>query len=87
MSELENKVNQITNLPTDVFKAAVVMSLSDPSVRIVPLSMTEASAEFDRWLAEVKAQAWEEGCQSAVRNITFADRDVLDVNPYQGENK
>lgn len=61
MSDLENRVSQTTNLPTDVFKAAVVMSLSDPSVRIVPLSMAEASAEFDRWLNEVKAQAWQEG--------------------------
>lgn len=43
-------------------------------------------AEFDRWLAEVKADAWEVGYKSAERNIAFPDRYVLDVNPYrQGE--
>jgi hypothetical protein len=43
--------------------------------------------EFDRWLAEVKAQAWEE----AVRHIKFVSWDEIEIlkeNPYRhGENK
>lgn len=41
-------------------------------------------AEFDRWLAEVKAQAWEEGYDSG------AERNYMDSpsNPYrQGEEQ
>ena len=40
-------------------------------------------AEFDRWLAEVKAQAWEEGLTSAFE-VSWGTRPA---NPYrQGEN-
>lgn len=35
--------------------------------------------EFDRWLAEVKAQAWDEGYSE--------DSGFLGNNPYRGENK
>ena len=33
------------------------------------IDQVEADAEFDRWLAEVKAQAWEEGCSWGVSNF------------------
>ena len=38
-------------------------------------------AEFDRWLAEVKAQAWDEGYVSS--DDYYGEHD----NPYRGENK
>ena len=49
-------------------------------------------SEFDRWLAEVKAQAWEEGCrwgavefQSLERKLYDEDKvEVTDAdNPYR----
>lgn len=48
----------------------------------------QARAEFDRWLAEVKAEAWDVGYKSGLRNAVFNDHDVMDVNPYrQGEQE
>jgi hypothetical protein len=38
-------------------------------------------AEFDRWLAEVKAQAWEEG------HGAFYEAGRGCPNPYRGEDK
>ena len=59
--------------------------------RGTPLRSEDKLREYvalDRWLAEVKAQAWEVGYKSAERNIAFPDRYVLDVNPYrQGEEQ
>ena len=49
----------------------------------------EFGAEFDRWLAEVKAQAWEEG-QSSMKKVlsVWPKQHHLPINPYrQGENK
>jgi hypothetical protein len=43
-------------------------------------------AEFDRWLAEVKAQVWEEGYTAGDADAHTENR--LDMaNPYRGENK
>lgn len=39
------------------------------------------NAVFDRWLAEVKAQVWEEGYNAKWAETWFED------NPYRGENK
>ena len=40
--------------------------------------------QFDRWFAEVKAQAWEEGYRDRAIDIV---RDGITANPYrQGEN-
>ena len=46
-------------------------------------TLDDAEQEFDRWLAEVKAQAWEEG-----KTAGFEDAwGTRAVNPYrQGEN-
>jgi len=45
-------------------------------------TVEEITAEFDRWLAEVKAQVWEEGYNAKWAETWFED------NPYrQGENK
>lgn len=41
---------------------------------------------FDRWLAEVKAQAWEEGLQAKFKRLENDDSVSL-TNPYRGENK
>ena len=42
----------------------------------------QADAEFDRWLAEVKAQAWEEGYETgSVRSYGDSPN-----NPYRQEN-
>ncbi len=41
--------------------------------------------EFDRWLTEVKAQAWEEAYTEGYRHGT-CDVEPSD-NPYRGENK
>jgi hypothetical protein len=40
-----------------------------------------AKAGFDRWLAGVKAEAWDEGYVSS--DDYYGEHD----NPYQGENK
>jgi hypothetical protein len=40
---------------------------------------TQADAEFDRWLAEVKAKAWDEGYVSS--DDYYGEHD----NPYQGD--
>jgi hypothetical protein len=45
-----------------------------------PESAHEAEPQFDRWLAEVKAQAWDEGV-AAHRRYDYPE------NPYRGENK
>ena len=49
--------------------------------------LMEGTEAFSRWLAEVKAQAWEQGYKSAERNAVFPDRYVLDVNPYRQEEE
>lgn len=43
------------------------------------IDQVEADAEFDRWLAEVKAQAWEEGYNAKWVETYFYD------NPYRRE--
>ena len=50
---------------------------------------TDTKAEFDRWLAEVKAQAWEEGKQVAEDHyVPGIDCDCFPANPYrQGEER
>ena len=48
---------------------------------------TYAGAEFDRWLAEVKAQAWEEG-HSQPWELGEGGYALKAVNPYrQGETE
>jgi hypothetical protein len=44
-------------------------------------AMVGNTESFDRWLAEVKAQAWDEGYVSS--DDYYGEHD----NPYQGENK
>ena len=41
----------------------------------------DAEGRFDRWLAEVKAQTWEEGYNAKWAETWFED------NPYRGKNK
>lgn len=41
----------------------------------------EKGAEFDRMIAEVKAQAWDEGCKAEAGAGLFE----LLANPYRGE--
>ncbi len=45
----------------------------------------QADGEFDSWLAGVKAEAWEVGYKSGIRNTVFPDAYVLDINPYRQE--
>ena len=40
--------------------------------------------EFDRWLNEVKAQAWEEGCSWGVSNFHIL-KDSYKTNPNREE--
>lgn len=47
---------------------------------------------FDRWLAEVKAQAWDEGFDAGERDVfehelTHWDDSDCIQNPYRKENK
>ena len=42
--------------------------------------------EFDRWLAEVKAEAWEEGCQSGWERQWQTD-DEITFNPYRQQTQ
>ena len=46
----------------------------------------KAEAEFDRWLAEVKAEAWQEGWDigaSTVVNYALNGSPSLPENPYE----
>jgi hypothetical protein len=48
--------------------------------------------QFDRWLAEVKAEAWEEGFDAGERDVhehelTHWDDSDCIQNPYRGEAK
>lgn len=44
--------------------------------------------EFDRWVAEVKAEAWDEGYSKAWVDDCGYPAGLADpVNPYRGENK
>ena len=43
---------------------------------------------FDRWLAEVKAQAWEQGATTIVATMVMNGSNDLPPNPYrQGEEQ
>jgi hypothetical protein len=42
-------------------------------------------AEFDRWLAEVKAQAWADGYTAGTHD--WRTESLTTPNPYRGENK
>lgn len=41
--------------------------------------------EFDRWLASVKAEAWDEGFLLATRNNPNKPHPMLRMNPYRTE--
>ena len=48
----------------------------------------EEDGEFDRWLAEVKAQAWEQGATTIVATMVMNGSRDLPANPYrQGEEQ
>ncbi len=50
------------------------------------LDEAHAKSEFDRWLAEVKAEAWEEGWSTGRDVWTDRQATAEDMNPYrQGE--
>jgi hypothetical protein len=46
----------------------------------------EADAEFDRWLAEMKAQAWEAGYVAGDADAHTENR-LDSPNPYLGDDK
>ncbi len=46
---------------------------------------SEAKAEFDIWLAEVKAQAWADGYTAGTHD--WRTESLTTPNPYRGENK
>lgn len=57
-----------------------------------PHTATDGEAEFDRWLAQVKADAWDEGFRTCdqvwteTADITTPDEYRTDpTNPYRGE--
>ena len=52
-------------------------------VREAYASWSDAYPEFDRWLAEVKAQVWDEAYTEGYRHGT-CDVEPSD-NPYRGE--
>jgi hypothetical protein len=47
----------------------------------------EARKQFDRWLAEVKAQAWEEGNKQAHQDIDGEWPTSYTSNPYREGEK
>jgi hypothetical protein len=65
---------QLPLLPTEAIRDATVSmsgGLSSPEL-------------FDRWLAEVKAQVWEEGLEAKFKRLEGDDSISL-PNPYRGE--
>ena len=48
-------------------------------------SWSDAYEEFDRWLAEVKAQAWEEGYTQGSKDMY--DGDFPTPNPYRQQTQ
>lgn len=45
----------------------------------------ESRIEFDRWLAQVKAEVWDEGFLLATRNNPNKPHPMLSYNPYREE--
>lgn len=43
----------------------------------------EVSGQFDRWLASVKAEAWDEGAESAYYDPEIRDQVNYPDNPYR----
>lgn len=61
---------------------------ADRVEHILGLSREQIRAEFDAWLNEVKAEAWEEGAESAFYNPEIRDLvDYPDENPYRKAEK
>jgi hypothetical protein len=47
------------------------------------IDQVQADAEFDRWLTEVKAEAWQEGMMSVKKHVScWPKQDKLPSNPY-----
>ena len=64
----------------DVYQSRLI-KVDDNRFEIV--DEIEADAEFDRWLAEVKAQAWEEGLASIKPHLSvWPKQHHLPANPY-----
>ena len=42
--------------------------------------------QFDRWLAEVKAEAWQEGALTEWTGFA-RDKDIISANPYRQEEE
>lgn len=68
------------------------MSKYTPSTDIVrakyryPLETPRNDAEFNRWLDEVKAEAWDEGKEDAMRGLDIhGDTDA--ENPYRKQEE
>lgn len=67
------------NIPTtrEVRQAWIAVQLGKP----------EATAEFDTWLATVKAEAWEQGADSAYYDPEIRGQVNYPDNPYRKEQK
>ena len=64
----------------DVYKSRLI-KIGDNRFELI--DEIEADAEFDRWLAEVKADAWQEGMMSVKKHVScWPKQDKLPVNPY-----
>ncbi len=71
----------------EVTPSTSYLRLAYHSYRSSLVGLEEVDAEFDRWLAEIKAQVWEEGALTEWTGFA-RDKDILSANPYrQGEEQ
>ena len=68
-------------LTTERVRSSFIWAEEESPAQILPSVLGE---EFDRWLAGVKAEAWEEGQDAELERP--ADEPPRS-NPYRGENK
>ena len=72
---------------TDALRDLWVDHLLDPLPRSEGIERVPAvQAEFDRWLRDIKAQAWYEGYAQGDVGGYFGDTTKYKVNPYREED-
>jgi len=97
VSELSGNPEQLPHTPTtEEIRESYIYGVTGDVPWKTPEYQEEAEqlAEvmFDRWLTDVKAEAWSEGFDAGERDVFEHDRTGWDdspciSNPYKGENK
>ena len=75
-------------LNTEVIKELALLGLDQMVADVDDEKAEQFLAHVDRWLTEVKAQAWEQGATTIVATMVMNGSRDLPANPYrQGEEQ